>query len=89
VNPAGSAGTRFLMASVAFELSDEKVAAALQEQEVQVRDAVITALESQTLEMLTAPGSRAAIKRQLAATIQPLVPGHQPLRVYLPQFVIQ
>jgi flagellar protein FliL len=89
VNPAGSAGTRFLMASVAFELSDEKAVAALREQEVQIRDAVITTLESQTLEMLAAPGSREGIKRQLAVAVKPLVPGHRQVRVYLPQFVLQ
>ena len=89
VNPAGSAGTRFLMASVALELSDEKAVAALREKEVQIRDAVITTLESQTLEMLSAPGSREGIKRQLAVAVRPLVPGRQQLRVYLPQFVLQ
>jgi flagellar FliL protein len=89
VNPAGSAGTRFLMASVAFEVPDEKAAAALREKEIQVRDAVISTLECQTLEMLSAPGSREGIKRQLAIAIKPLVPGHQKLRVYLPQFVLQ
>jgi flagellar basal body-associated protein FliL len=89
VNPAGSAGTRFLMASVAFELSDEKAVEALREKEVQIRDAVITTLESQTLEMLAAPGSRDGIKRQLAVAIKPLVPGRKQLRVYLPQFVLQ
>jgi flagellar protein FliL len=89
VNPAGSAGTRFLMASVAFEMTDEKAVAALREKEIQVRDAVITTLECQTLEMLSAPGSREGIKRQLAVAIKPLVPGHQKLRVYLPQFVLQ
>ena len=89
VNPAGSAGTRFLMASVAFELPNEKAVAALREKEVQIRDAVITTLESQTLEMLSAPGSREGIKRQLAIAVRPLVPGHQPVRVYLPQFVLQ
>jgi flagellar basal body-associated protein FliL len=89
VNPAGSAGTRFLMASVAFELPDEKAVEALREKEVQIRDAVITTLESQTLEMLAAPGSREGIKRQLAIAIKPLVPGQKQPRVYLPQFVLQ
>ncbi len=89
VNPAGSAGTRFLMASVAFELPDEKAVELLREKEVQIRDAVIATLESQTLEMLAAPGSREVIKRQLAVAVKSFVPGHRQLRVYLPQFVLQ
>lgn len=89
VNPAGSAGTRFLMASVAFELPDEKAAEELRAKEVMIRDAVITTLESQTLEMLAVPGARDGIKRQIAATVKPLVPGQRTLRVYLPQFVLQ
>jgi flagellar protein FliL len=89
VNPAGSAGSRFLMASVAFELADEKEVEELRGKEVQVRDAVITTLEGQSLDMLSAPGAREGIKRRIAAAVKPLVPGRRPPRVYLPQFVLQ
>ena len=89
VNPAGSAGARFLMASVAFELPDEKTASALREREVEVRDAVIATFESQTLEMLAAPGARDGLNQKLAGAVGPLVPGKRRPRGYLPQFVIQ
>ncbi len=89
VNPSGSQGTRFLMVSVAFEVPDEKAGAELREHEVEVRDAVISTLESQTLERLTRPGARDSLKRRLAAAVTPMTAGARWLRVYLPQFVIQ
>jgi flagellar FliL protein len=89
VNPAGSQGTRFLMASVAVELPTDAAEDQMREHEVQVRDAVIAALECQTLQMLTRPGARDSLKLRLAAAVGPLIGNPRPLRVYLPQFVIQ
>jgi flagellar FliL protein len=89
VNPAGSEGTRFLMASVAFEVETEAAEAALKDHEVQVRDLVVTRLESQTMQMLTRPAARDSIKRQLGQVVAPVVGPKSRVTVYLPQFVIQ
>jgi flagellar FliL protein len=89
VNPAHSQGTRFLMTTVAFEFDDEKTGARLREREVEVRDAVMSALESQTLEMLTRPGARDSLKLRLANVVAPIAGNTRRVRVYLPQFVIQ
>jgi flagellar protein FliL len=89
VNPAGSQGTRFLMATVAFEVADEKMAATLKERDVQLRDAVISALEGDTLDELTHPGGRDSVKAQVARAVKPLTSDVRGLRIYLPQFVIQ
>ena len=92
VNPAGSYGQRFLMCSVAVQLEDDAVVEALRSHEVEVRDAVISTLEGNTLEQLTQPGARDTLRARLASAIQPLL-GHDAedahLRVFLPQFVIQ
>ncbi len=92
VNPAGSQGQRFLMCSVAVQLEDESLADALRHREVEVRDLVITTLESHTLAELTRPGARDSLRARLAAVLQPLL-GHdgedETLRVFLPQYVIQ
>lgn len=92
VNPAGSQGQRFLMCSVAVQLEDESLADALRHREVEVRDRVITTLESHTLAELTRPGARDSLRARLAAVLQPLL-GHdgedEPIRVFLPQYVIQ
>ena len=88
VNPAGSNGLRFLMASVVIQLPDRRSVEHLRAREVQVRDAVVTVLGRQTLDMLTAPGARDSVRSRLSAAIAPMV-GRTQLRVYLPQFVIQ
>jgi len=89
VNPAGSAGSRFVMATVAFELADEKAVEALRERDVELRDAVIATFESMTMEMLAAPGAREALKRRLLTATAPMLGDAQHVRIYLPQFVIQ
>jgi flagellar basal body-associated protein FliL len=89
VNPAGSAGQRFVMAAVAFDLDDERALSILREHEMQVRDAVISTLEAQTLESLTRPGARDSLKDLLAGTVRPMLGRDRRVRVYLPQFVIQ
>ena len=88
VNPAGSEGLRFLMVSVAFEVSEEAVEE-LRYQEVQLRDLVISTLEEQTMEMLTRRGARDSIKSVLAHAVTPLVGEGAHVQVYLPRFVIQ
>ncbi len=89
VNPSGAQGARFLMATVAFELPDEKMAAAMRERESQIRDTVVATLESHSMDQLVAPGARDSIKRRLASAVAPFCPRPRKLRVYLPQFVIQ
>jgi flagellar basal body-associated protein FliL len=89
VNPAGSASTRFLMASIAFELPDSRTETALREQEVALRDLVIGTLGSRTLEQLSQPGARDSVRFALGEAIKPLVGKHKTVRVYLTQFVLQ
>jgi len=89
VNPLGSGGTRFLMASVAFEVQDEAAEQALHAQEVRLRDDVIGALEGMTLERLTQPHARDTIKVQLLVIAKRILGPQTPVDVYMPQFVIQ
>jgi flagellar FliL protein len=89
VNPAGEQGNRFLMATVAFELPTPKQEEHLREQDIRVRDRVLSILEAQTMEMLIRPGARDSLKRRLAEAIWPMVPDAEWMEVYLPQFVIQ
>ena len=88
VNPAGTQGSRFLMATIAIESDDPKVDALLRSNDIAIRDRVISVLEYQTMETLTRPGARDSIKSQLAEAIAPFAEDAE-LRVYLPQFVIQ
>jgi flagellar FliL protein len=89
VNPAGEEGNRFLMATVAFEVPTPEHEEHLREQDVRVRDRVLSILENQTMEMLTRPGARDSLKRELADAVWPMVADAEWMGVYLPQFVIQ
>lgn len=87
VNPAGSEGSHFLMASIAISVPDDKALDRLRENDPQVRDMVTGLLESKSLPALTRPGMRDSLKLELANLVRPIA-GANP-RVYLPHFVIQ
>jgi flagellar basal body-associated protein FliL len=88
VNPAGSMGQHFLMVSVAVEVKDAKVEESLRERESEIRDIVVSHLESLTMQDLAAAGVRDRIKASLLQSIAPMA-GKSSLRIYLPQFVVQ
>ena len=89
VNPSGSEGSHFLMATVAIELDDAKREESLRGHEDEIRDHVITVLERQTLESLSASGARDTLRGRIATALTPLIGPTDPARIYLPQFVIQ
>jgi flagellar protein FliL len=90
LNPAGSQGTRFLMASIALEVRDEAAVAQLRERDPQIRDRLLAVLGSKTVSELVAPDSaRAALRVELRDSTARLFPRGTVHRVYLPKFVVQ
>lgn len=89
VNPAGSDGTRFLMASVAYEIPDDLSEQLLHAHEVQMRDDVIGILGAMTMEQLMSPHARDSIKVHLLGVARGVLGPQTPVDVYIPQFVIQ
>lgn len=89
VNPAGSQGNRFLMTSVAFAVSDEKLQKSLDDSKVELRDRVTGVLEAMTMAQLTSPGARDTIKSRIAGVVGEMVGPKASVTVFLPQFVIQ
>ncbi len=89
VNPAGSQGMRFLMISVALEVTDPKVESHLRERDVELRDALITILSGMSMEVLSAPAGRDSVKQRIGTAAQAVVGHPARIRVFLPQFVIQ
>ena len=89
VNPAGSDGLRFLMATVGVGVADEKIREEMHEFDVPIRDRITSVLESQTLEMLTAPGARDSLRVLLAEAVAPFLEGDSAFEIYIPHFVIQ
>lgn len=89
VNPAGSEGSHFLMATVAIQLEDEKREEALRGHEDEIRDHVISVLEKQTLASLSVAGARDTLRGRIATVLAPLIGTTDPSHIFLPQFVIQ
>lgn len=89
VNPAGSQGRRFLMMTVAIQVTDGKVESGLRAQDAQLRDAIIGALETQPMAVITGPGGRDSVRTAIRRAITPIVGEHEPFDVFLPQFVLQ
>ena len=89
VNPSGARGTRFLMTSIVLDLPDAKLETKLRDNDAPLRDAIIGALERQTLEALSQPAARDSVRTAIGHAIAPLLGGRKGVRVYLTQFVIQ
>lgn len=88
VNPAGSRGQHHLIITVAFEVKDAAINARLRAAEVPLRDALSALLEQRTLDELTAPGVRERLRSDLAPLVVPYA-GATPVRVYVPQYIVQ
>lgn len=88
VNPAGSQGQRFIVATVAFEVASEPIRNVLHESETQIRDAVTGVLEKKTVEELLAPGARDALRSSFAEVVKPYLKGEK-VQVFIPQFLVQ
>ena len=89
VNPAGSEGMRFLMATVGVGVENEKIQEELHEFDLPIRDRITSVLEEQTLDALTSPGARENLKVILAEAVAPFLEGQSEFVIYIPHFVIQ
>jgi flagellar FliL protein len=90
LNPAGSNGTRFLMAAVAAELKDEKVKEDMTARDAELRDAVLRLLGERTVDQLSDVTMREELKKQLTDSLNSRLGMKGAIkRVYFPQFVIQ
>lgn len=89
VNPAGTGGTRYLMASFGLEVSDAESEKRITDHEVEVRDLITSILETQTLASLTAPWARDSVKLKVTESIKTIAGPKSKVRVFVPQFVIQ
>ena len=90
LNPAGSNGTRFLMAAVAAELKDEKVKEDMTSRDAELRDAVLRLLGERTVDQLSDVNLREELKKLLTDSLNARLGAKSAIkRVYFPQFVIQ
>jgi flagellar FliL protein len=89
VNPAGTAGTRFLSCSVNFEVASKGDLKAFAALDVQIRDLLITILSSKTVEELADVTDRNRMRREMLSVINKLTAPAKAKAVYLTDFVLQ
>lgn len=90
LNPAGSNGTRFLMAAVAAEVKDEKVNEEMSGRDAELRDVVLRILGDHTVDQLTDMSIRETLKKTITDSLNARLANKAAIkRVYFPQFVIQ
>jgi flagellar FliL protein len=89
LNPAGSNGTRFLLANLSFDLDSEATKSKLAAREPQVRDVLLRVLAAKSVDELADPAGREALKAELRDGIAQLFGAGAVRQVYLSQFVIQ
>ncbi len=89
VNPAGTGGTRFLSASIGFEVSDEETMDLFKARQPQIRDALITILGSKNIEQLTDMKQKEIARLQIKKRVTKLLDTEELMAVYFTDFVIQ
>ena len=89
LNPAGTNGQRFLMVTAAFQLKDAAMDGLMKEHEEEIRDHMLALLSKKTVDELTDPTMRDALKKEVLDAVSPLFPKGAILKVLFTQFVVQ
>jgi flagellar FliL protein len=89
LNPAGSGGTRFLLASVGLQTTSAAANDIVTKRDVEARDVVLAVLGAKHVEDLAEITNREKIKIELKNALDSLFGPGVVRRIYFPQFVIQ
>ena len=89
LNPAGSGGTRFLLASVGLQTTSAAANDIVNRREVEARDVVLAVLGQSTSRSLAEISNREKLKMELQSALDSLFGPGVISRIYFPQFVIQ
>lgn len=89
VNPAGTAGSRFLSVSFGFELGSASLMSEFEAREPIVRDVLITILSSKTLAELTDAKQKEVMRVQIKKRLSQVLNTEELSGVYFTDFVLQ
>ncbi len=89
LNPAGSGGTRFLLASVGLQTTSAAANDIVNKREVEARDVVLSVLGAKHVEDLAEISNREKLKLELKSALDSMFGPGIIRKVYFPQFVIQ
>ncbi|MFH1278423.1 MAG: flagellar basal body-associated FliL family protein [Candidatus Eisenbacteria bacterium] len=89
VNPAGSAGMRYVCVSVGLESHSLEVIKELELRDAQVKDALITIFGSKSVDDLVDVGAREVMRGEIRDRIEKVLPPEGLDAVYFVNFVLQ
>lgn len=89
VNPAGSAGMRYVCTSVGLESIDPAVMLEVEARDAQIKDRLIRIFGSKTVPELVDVQSRETIREEIKLSIEELLPAEGLDAVYFVNFVLQ
>lgn len=89
LNPANSGGSRFLLLTVALEVSAASVQEQFKTRDSELRDIILTALGTKTVEQLTDISKREEFKAEVTTAVEARFGKKTVKRLYFPQFVVQ
>ncbi len=89
INPAGTNGQRYLLTTIAFNVSTEEGMKSLEKREMAVRDLLNTVLTSKTMDQLIDVSKREALRQEIFAQAKPLVSKGVLRSVYFSKYIIQ
>ncbi|MBY0489610.1 MAG: flagellar basal body-associated FliL family protein [Gemmatimonadaceae bacterium] len=89
LNPANSGGSRFLLLTVALEVSSATTMEDFKKRDAELRDIILTALGTKTVEQLTDITMREKFKSEISAAVESRFGKKTVKRLYFPQFVVQ
>lgn len=89
LNPANSGGSRFLLLTVALEVSSATTMEEFKKRDAELRDIILTALGTKSVEQLTDISLREKFKTEISAAVESRFGKKTVKRLYFPQFVVQ
>lgn len=89
VNPAATAGTRFLNVTLAFEYGRKELYNQLQEQDFRIRDALIGILIAKRIDELDGADDKERLRGEILQAVNRLLSKGKIRRVYFTHFVMQ
>jgi len=89
LNPAGTSGTRFLMAAVAIETKSSTENDRMNKRDAELRDVILAVLGARTIDQLSSLAGREPLKKEVMDSVNAMFGPGVARSVYFPQFVIQ
>ncbi|HOP50508.1 MAG TPA: flagellar basal body-associated FliL family protein [Ignavibacteriales bacterium] len=89
VNPAGTAGSKILLVSLAIDVPAQKYHDMLTQKKIMVDDAVLSVLTSKTVPVLENVNYRDTLKLEIGRSIKSRIPGLRINNIYFSKFIIQ